>query len=785
VSNTKLRRAMAHKLVDPCHRKALPFLFLGITAGLFLSGCSKGEVTLRELEAQEYADVALSDPSLDGFRRPNATNTTSGKEGSSGGLLSFFTGSLRGEEDNDATARSGRAEAAAKAQAANYDNITIGADGVQLDFQATPMAQFLEQMVGGALNLNYVLPPTLPGTVTFRTSKPLNRDELFSLVKNILASKGLAIRPYNDVYYVASPDALKNLGETLQAGGNSDQQLRMVPVGSSDARKVAEFIRPMLPSNLQIIPAPANGVLFVRAGQSEIAQVTELVQLVSASDMGNQDVRIIPLGDSSPSEVATTITKLYAGRGENNFTIVPLASRSAILVSSSDRQLLAGLSSMVRQLDVSLRSSWELRIIRLQNIPAKFAAEQLTAAFGGKGGGSQASSGQASSGNQPARPQKAAANSSSPYGGLAGISPQLVASPPKASIDSEDGLTLEGQPPRVAMPSARTRNANGNGSSSTEQPPTSTSIATGGNEEQKVTITPDERNNSLMLYSDFATYKKVQTVLQQMDVQQSQVVIEATVLEVELNDNLSYGVNWYLQNSVSGAKANLFGGVTNNAFAPSDEAKLSLPSGAGPGGALTFSNVVGVNAVKTVVTALQGVTKVKVISSPYLTVVDGKEASLQIGQEVPFATANLTAQNGAISQTITTKKTGIILKVTPKINGDDSVMLTVEQEVSSPDLSANGGTLTPVIATRNIKSDVLAHSGSTVALGGLIQNKLNRATTGLPVASRIPVVGELFKQTTDNITKTELLVLITTRVSRTNTEISQITNALRRRTSTQ
>ena len=158
---------------------------------------------------------------------------------------------------------------------------------------------------------------------------------------------------------------------------------------------------------------------------------------------------------------------------------------------------------------------------------------------------------------------------------------------------------------------------------------------------------------------------------------------------------------------------------------------------------------------------------------------------MQIGQEVPFATANLTAQNGAISQTITTKKTGIILKVTPKINGDDSVMLTVEQEVSSPDLSANGGTLTPVIATRNIKSDVLAHSGSTVALGGLIQNKLNRATTGLPVASRIPVVGELFKQTTDNITKTELLVLITTRVSRTNTEISQITNALRRRTSTQ
>jgi general secretion pathway protein D len=355
--------------------------------------------------------------------------------------------------------------------------------------------------------------------------------------------------------------------------------------------------------------------------------------------------------------------------------------------------------------------------------------------------------------------------------------PQIVASAPKVAVDLEDGVSYEPQPPRVIQAPSRARNIENvqNGATST-----ASTVLASPNDEQKLTITPDERNNTLMVYSDFITYRKIQRILEQIDVQQSQVVIEATVLEVELNDNLSYGVNWYLQNSVSGTSSNLFGGVANAKFSPSDAATTSLPSGGGPGGALTFSNVWGANAVKAVVTALQGVTKVRVISSPYLTVVDGKEASLQIGQEVPFATANLTAQNGAISQTVTTKKTGIILKVTPKINGDDSVMLNVEQEVSSPDLSANGGTLTPVIATRNIKSDVLTQSGSTVALGGLIQNKLNRTTTGLPVASRLPLVGEVFKQTTDNMTKTELLVLITTRVSRSNTEIAQITNALRR-----
>ena len=154
---------------------------------------------------------------------------------------------------------------------------------------------------------------------------------------------------------------------------------------------------------------------------------------------------------------------------------------------------------------------------------------------------------------------------------------------------------------------------------------------------------------------------------------------------------------------------------------------------------------------------------------------------LQIGQEVPFATAKLETQSGTVSQTVETKNTGIILKVVPKINGDDSVNLAITQEVSEAVATDTGAsTLTPVINTRKVTSDVLAFSGGTIALGGLIQNKVTRTSTGVPVVSRIPVVGELFKQSGDQVIKTELLVLITPKIMHNSREITQITQKLRR-----
>jgi general secretion pathway protein D len=195
-----------------------------------------------------------------------------------------------------------------------------------------------------------------------------------------------------------------------------------------------------------------------------------------------------------------------------------------------------------------------------------------------------------------------------------------------------------------------------------------------------------------------------------------------------------------------------------------------------------FANI-GSSNVNVVLSALQAVTNVRVISSPYLTVLDGKPARLSIGDEVPFLTASTEASNDGTTTTtnqIEVRETGIILDVTPRVGADNSVVLTINQEVSSV---APGGAqvneLTPTIQQRTIQSDILVKSGRTALLGGLIQDSNTRTTTKVPVVGDIPVLGGLFKQNNNELVRTELLVMITPRVVRKPSQLEHITRQLR------
>jgi len=672
--------------------------------------------------------------------------------------------------------------------------VTAGPQGqdVSLNFHNVPLREFIDQVLGGALNVNFIAPPDIQGSVNFETSSPVSREALIPIVRDILAANGLLITQFNGIYYIGTADVIAKIKSIVQAGGGTDTKVVWMPVGDANPNKVREFILPLLPADTQIIASPANGALIVRGNPAELDQIQELVRLVGSSTVGNDNVLIVPLQQSSPEQVATEIGTLYAGRGETNFTLVPLAGRRAIMLSSPDKALLHGLMKLVGQLDLSLKTSFEVRVLTLKNIPAKLAAEQLALVFKSD---ANSGSGVFMGTNSPATNASKSSTKSSANGGSGAgannILPtgKFVSSAPRMTMDGEDGtMVAQTTPPKIEItkpassknalpgPSAGSSapSAANNGASEQQQSDTSgatvTAITASG---QVLTITPNERNNALLINSDYATYKKIQEIVEALDLPEAQVLIEATVLEVELNDNLQYGVSWFIQQSLRPDASGYM-----NAGTGSSAPTTSQPA---TGSAINLSDVWNGNPVKIVVQGLQAVTNVKVISSPYLTVVDGKEATLQIGQEIPFATAKLETQTGTVTQTVETKNTGIILKVMPKINGDDSVNLTITQEVSEAVATDTGtSTLTPTINTRKVTSDVLAYSGGTIALGGLIQNKLSRTSTGVPVVSRIPVVGELFKQSGDQVTKTELLVLITPKVMRNSGEIKLMTQKLRR-----
>jgi general secretion pathway protein D len=251
-----------------------------------------------------------------------------------------------------------------------------------------------------------------------------------------------------------------------------------------------------------------------------------------------------------------------------------------------------------------------------------------------------------------------------------------------------------------------------------------------------------------------------------LDTQPLQVLIEATIAEVSLNDQLKYGVEWFFQQ--------------NNNSLNLAQAASGIPTAVFPAFSYVYE---GANA-KVVLQALDQITHVNVISSPQLMVLDNRSALLQVGDEVPIITqsaVSVTDPAAPIVNSVQFRDTGVILNVTPRVNSSGDVELDIEQEVSDVVPTTTSTIDSPTIQQRKIKSSVSVHDGETIALGGLIRDRQSRGKSGVPGLSDIPVVGTLFGTKNNTGERTELLVLITPHVVRSPAEADAITDELRQR----
>ena len=182
--------------------------------------------------------------------------------------------------------------------------------------------------------------------------------------------------------------------------------------------------------------------------------------------------------------------------------------------------------------------------------------------------------------------------------------------------------------------------------------------------------------------------------------------------------------------------------------------------------------------------ALTQITDVKVISSPQLMVLNNETARLQVGDQVPIATQEVQSivdSDAPIVNSIEYRDTGVILSVSPRVNSGGLVVLDIVQEVSDVVSTTTSELNSPTIQQRRIKSTVAVQSGESVALGGSIRDGNNKGVTGIPVVSEIPLLGNLFKTTTNTQRRTELLVLLTPRVATSRQDAREITEELRSR----
>ena len=283
-----------------------------------------------------------------------------------------------------------------------------------------------------------------------------------------------------------------------------------------------------------------------------------------------------------------------------------------------------------------------------------------------------------------------------------------------------------------------------------------------------VRIAVDENRNALIIYATPKKYKALESLLKKLDVMPVQVLLEASVAEVTLTDTLQYGLEWFLKNT-----------------ARSQTSVLRTLGGLGLGsGGLDYSLVTDSEKFQLLLNALAQEDMINILSSPRVTVRDGKTASIFVGTEVPVITSEATTPDiqeegtSGIIRSVQYRSTGISLNVTPSIHARGIVTLEITQEVSEAQANITSDISSPMVLNRSISTEVVAADGQTVLLGGLIKENKSRTVTKVPFLSSIPVLGHLFKTTSVGSDRTELVIMITPHIIRNTQQIDEMRDAI-------
>jgi general secretion pathway protein D len=602
--------------------------------------------------------------------------------------------------------------------------------GIRLNYENEPLSRVAQDILGGILGVNHLLAEGLDAPVTFRSEKRFSKAEVLQVLADILARNGYLIQYFNGVYHVGLPEELDTLTGLRGRAAVEGDEAHVITLRRSAPENIAEIVAALVPPGITVTAVPESSNLLVRGDPSQFQAIEDLVASLLGTGSDSNLLAIIPLRRSSPEVVADQLSQVYAERNLADVMFLALEQRQAILVVTNRGEVIDDVRRLMVSLDVELRDNAKLRVIQLTYLDAEETAAQLQDVFGG---------------GTPDRPTQ-----DEPAGFDSAIVKSAIdrAAGGTSGSSGEDGDIVAPPPP-----------GSGELAASADAPPVE--LGSG------VKIAADGRNNALLVRSTYSEFKRIAAAIEALDVPLAQVVIEATIVEVDINDSLQYGVQAFLQRG-------------DDIFRSAPVSGASDPGGPGFSALLTATR--GATDIQMVLTALQSVSDVKVISSPYLTVTDGSTSRLSVGDQIPFVTASQTSSSdGSVTVTkeVETRDVGVILEVTPKIAPDNSVILDIVQEVSSARIEATTGGDNPVVAQRRLESQITVQSGATILLGGLIQERSDISKDGVPVISRIPILGEAFKQTDDTQHRSELLVLITPRVVRNTNQVADLTDQLR------
>jgi general secretion pathway protein D len=631
------------------------------------------------------------------------------------------------------------------------------ADGVTLNLVNVPAPQAAKTILGDILGVRYTVDPGIEGKIMIQTPKPVSKSAVIDLFQAALRSNNAALVNSNGQYRIVpadqtalsatfrtevSPDATDIVGGGLQV-------VQLKYVSPSEIRRVIE---PISPRGGIVRTDDARNLITLSGNRQEIAAMMDAIALFDIDTMKGMSFALVPVKTSQPEAIASELKTVFASDREGPMAgmvqFIPNKRLGSILVISPQSQYLRRAETWIRRLDAQAQGSEkQLFTYSVQNRRARELVDVLQSMFSTESGGTSQSRNVAPNYQESSLQSAQGPQSSSPASSsMSGFTTTGLTAPGGASSAA-----------RGIQPVSRTNSAS---SGSTVQMGTDS-----GGDGPRIKIVADEAKNAILIEATRADYNRVLQMISSLDSIANQVLIEATIAEVTLNDELKFGVRWWMQKK--------------NASYTFSDATSGAVSSVFPG----FSYALTAANVAATIDALNQITDVNIVSSPSLTVMDNKAAVLQIGDQVPITTQSATSVltvGAPVVNSVSYKDTGVILSITPRINDSGRVLLDIEQEVSSVAPTTSSGIDSPTIRQRKIKTSVVVNNGDALVLGGMIQQSKSVGRTQIPILGDIPFLGNAASAKDNSIGKTELVILIRPHVIRDLNEAGAITDEYRR-----
>jgi general secretion pathway protein D len=663
---------------------------------------------------------------------------------------------------------------------------TASGNGFDLNFENTPVATVAKVVLGDILGTGYTIDPRVQGTVSLVSVRPVAKSDIVFVLENALRLSGIVLVRDTAGYRLTPLGDAVGSGRVDAATSSPEPGfgVSVVPLQYVSAQTLLKLMDSFATKAGMVRADTTRNILLIQGTGAERRTAVDTATSFDVDWMRGQSVGIFPISSGAPAPIIAELEKIVDsgenGLSQNVIKFQPVTRLNAILVVSKKPELLRTAATWIKRLDHADTARTSVHVYRVKYGEARQIARLLTDMFMGG-----SSSGLLDSADNQIAPGSGTSTSSSGdrlslNGGNASSTTNGFGA--RGASGTGMGFGAGAQAAGAA--------AAGGGAGALDSGHTSGS----GNGQpvlQDVRITPDVVNNTLLIYADQANYRIIEATLLQVDQPQLQVAIDATIAEVTLNNDLSYGVQAYLTGQNIGLKPNS-GSILNTqattAPATTIDPTTGLASIAGsvsnafinrafPG----FNFLIGSETQPSLILdALHTVTSVKVLSNPSLVVINNQVATLQVGDVVPVSTGSATVltTSNTVVNTIDYRNTGIILRVSPRINVNGNVRLDIEQEISnvSPTTATS---LTPTVSERKVKSSISVATGQTVLLAGLISEQQNGTRSGLPLLDQIPGLGDAFGHQDNSTARTELIIFIRPQIIRDGSDAHIVAEELR------